>query len=162
MTLDAVNALPTQLAAAEFARCCGSSRWAASMAAARPFDRLETMQKTADTVWASLGREDWLEAFGAHPKIGDARGASAWSAAEQSGMQSADRVTALRLADFNARYERRFGYIFIVCATGKSPADMLEMIETRLSNDPREELAIAAAEQRKITRLRLAKLVEAT
>ena len=131
------------------------------MAAARPFARFDTMLQKADEIWESLGKTDRLEAFAAHPRIGDSRGVSAWSAAEQSGMQSADDEAKERLAALNQLYERRFGYIFIVCATGKSPAEMLAMLEARISNGPNAELAVAADEQRKITGLRLAKLVDA-
>lgn len=131
------------------------------MTAARPFETVSALQARASAVWSSLGREDWLEAFSAHPKIGEQRNVSAWSAAEQAGMQSADSEARTRLAVLNAEYEARFGYIFIVCATGKSPAEMLSMLEGRLPNDADRELPIAAEEQRKITALRLAKLVDA-
>ena len=161
MTLDELNRLSSSRAVAEFARCCGSPRWASAMAAARPFARFDAMVQKGDEIWESLGKTDWLEAFAAHPRIGDGRGASAWSTAEQSGMQSADDGTKERLAALNQLYQRRFGYIFIVCATGKSPAEMLALIEARISNGPNAELRIAADEQRKITGLRLAKLVDA-
>ena len=128
---------------------------------ARPFETADGLQASASAIWSSLGRKDWLEAFAAHPKIGEQRSVSAWSAAEQAGMQSADSAARTRLAALNAQYESRFGYIFIVCATGKSPAEMLSTLETRLSNDADRELPIAAEEQRKITALRLAKLVDA-
>ena len=161
MTLDDLNRLPPEGAFAEFIRCCGSTAWAAAMTSARPFDSLHAMQIECDTVSASLAAGDWLEAFAAHPEIGETRGGSAWSAGEQSGMRSADDETKLRLAALNEAYRLRFGYIFIVCATGKVPAEMLALLEARLGNDPGEELAVAADEQRKIARLRLAKLVQA-
>jgi len=161
MTLTELNALEPSRAQQELLRCCGSSRWAASMTAAMPFATVASMRARADAVWASLGRGDWLEAFAAHPKIGEQRDVSAWSAAEQAGMQSADERARTRLAALNADYEARFGYIFIVCATGTSPAEMLSMLEARLTNDAERELPIAAEEQRKITALRLAKLVDA-
>jgi len=161
MTLGELNALEPSRAQHEFLRCCGSSRWAAAMTAARPFETVDAMETRASAIWSSLAREDWLEAFAAHPKIGEQRKVSAWSAAEQAGMQSADSVVRTQLAAFNADYEARFGYIFIVCATGKSPAEMLSLLEARLPNDPDRELPIAAEEQRKITALRLAKLVDA-
>ena len=161
MTLDELNRLPSPRAAAEFTRCCGSSRWASSMAAARPFARFDAMVQKGDEIWESLEKTDWLEAFAAHPRIGDRGAVSAWPAAEQSGMQSAGDPTKDRLAALNELYERRFGYTFIVCATGKSPAEMLALLEARISNGPNAELRIAADEQRKITGLRLAKLVDA-
>ena len=161
MTLDELNRLPSPRAVAEFMRCCGSSRWASAMAAARPFTRFDAMVQKGDEIWESLGKTDWLEAFAAHPRIGDRRNVSAWSEAEQSGMESADEATKERLAALNQLYQRRFGYMFIVCATGKSPAEMLALLEARISNGPNAELRIAADEQRKITGLRLAKLVDA-
>ena len=161
MTLSELNALEPPRAQQEFLRCCGSPAWAASMTAARPFATVEAMHASADAIWSSLGRGDWLEAFAAHPKIGEQRKVSAWSAAEQAGMQSADARARTRLAALNTEYEERFGYIFIVCATGKSPQEMLSMLETRLTNGRERELPIAAEEQRKITALRLAKLVDA-
>jgi 2-oxo-4-hydroxy-4-carboxy-5-ureidoimidazoline decarboxylase len=161
MTLDELNRLDASRAHGEFTRCCGSTRWAAAMVAARPFASLDVMLGHADGIWASLDGDDWLEAFAAHPKIGESRAVSAWSAAEQAGMTAAGDDAKARLAASNAAYEARFGYIFIVCATGKSSSEMLAMLETRLTNDPGNELAIAAGEQRKITALRLAKLVEA-
>jgi OHCU decarboxylase len=161
MTLDELNRLPAARAKPEFVRCCGSTRWATAMAKARPFASVEAMQAKGDEIWSSLGKTDWLEAFAAHPKIGDTSGGSEWSTAEQKGMQSADEETKTRVAALNELYQRRFGYIFIVCATGTSPAEMLARIQARMSNGPHAELAIAAEEQRKITRLRLAKLVDA-
>jgi OHCU decarboxylase len=161
MTLTELNALAPSHAQREFLRCCGSSRWAANMTAARPFDSVDAMQTRGAAIWQSLDRQDWLEAFAAHPKIGEQRNASAWSTAEQAGMHAAGAAAKSRMARLNAEYESRFGYIFIVCATGKSPGDMLSLLEARLMHDEATELPIAAGEQRKITALRLAKLVEA-
>jgi OHCU decarboxylase len=161
MTLDELNRLAAPRAVAEFARCCGSSRWASAMAAARPFASFDAMVQKGDEIWESLGKTDWVEAFAAHPRIGESGNVSAWSAAEQSGMQSAGDEAKERLAALNQLYERRFGYKFIVCATGKSPAELLAMLQARISNGPNAELAVAADEQRKITGLRLAKLVDA-
>ena len=161
MTLVELNALEPSRAQQEFLRCCGSSTWAASMTAARPFATVAAMQTRGAEIWASLGRSDWLDAFSAHPKIGERRRVSEWSADEQAGMRSADERARVQLGVLNAEYEARFGYIFIVCATGKSPAEMLSMLEARLTNDAERELPIAADEQRKIMALRLAKLVDA-
>jgi OHCU decarboxylase len=161
MTLEELNRLDPARARNEFLRCCGSSRWAATMTDGRPFATVDVMQARASANWSSLDRNDWLEAFAAHPKIGDAKTLSAWSNAEQAGMQSADAQARARLAVLNAEYEARFGYIFIVCATGKSPDEMLLLLERRLKNDGERELPIAADEQRKITALRLTKLVDA-
>jgi OHCU decarboxylase len=111
----------------------------------------------ADTVWGALAPSDWKEAFSQHERIGS-RPAHAWAALEQAGMQSAAIDTRGALAEINRQYEEKFGYIYIVCATGKSATEMLEIVRARLPNPPEVELAIAAAEQQKITRLRLERL----
>ena len=179
MRLDGLNALDVDAASREFLRCCGSSRWARKMAAARPFASVDAVVHAADATWSGLDRADWLEAFAAHPKIGaggagpaggaggaggasEAGGADTarWSAEEQSGVSAAADATRLRLAAANREYEARFGYIFIVCATGKTAGALLELLERRLRNDPDAEIQIAAEEQREITRLRLAKLLD--
>ena len=161
MTIAELNQLEPARAAGEFTRCCGSHRWAAAMTAARPYASLDEMQMKGDAIWASLGPVDWREAFAAHPKIGQQGPVSSWSQAEQAGMQSAGDEAKAKLTALNAEYEARFGYIFIVCATGKSPTEMLAMLRWRMANDPERELPIAAEEQRRIMGLRLAKLVEA-
>ncbi len=125
------------------------------MTAARPFDSLEAMATIADVIWAALGREDWLEAFAAHPRIG-AGGGDAWSRNEQAGVGNDDRTS---LFDLNRDYDARFGYRFIICATGRSGDEMRRALERRLGNNPDDELREAAEEQRGITRLRLAKLL---
>jgi 2-oxo-4-hydroxy-4-carboxy-5-ureidoimidazoline decarboxylase len=171
MRLDDLNALDADAAARTLLRCCGSARWAAQMAAARPFASAGVMGVVADVVWSALDAADWLEAFAAHPRIGAGTGGSAkasaerqasddWSAEEQSRVGDAAQDVRDRLARRNHEYEARFGYIFIVCATGRSAGEMLGTLEARLPNDPDTELRIAANEQRKITRLRLEKLVE--
>lgn len=159
MTIGGLNGLSRSRAAAELRKCCGSARWASKMSASRPFETLAQMQRRSDEIWASLSKTDWLEAFAAHPRIGGETSAE-WSTAEQSGAAAADDGSKARLAALNDLYQRRFGYIFIVCATGKSAAEMLDLLEARLSNGPNAELLNAAEEQRKITNLRLAKLVE--
>jgi OHCU decarboxylase len=160
VTIDALNRLDRDAAEAVFTRCCGSTSWARSMAAARPFASLEIMTSTGDTAWRSLTAADRLEAFAAHPKIGEQARGSSWSEREQSGMQTAGGDARSRIAAGNAAYLSRFGYIFIVCATGKTAEDMLEQLEARLSNDPATEFQVASEEQRKIMRLRLAKLMD--
>jgi len=129
------------------------------MAAARPFADDAAMFDRADAIWWSLEPQDWLEAFSAHPTIGGPA-TTRWSAQEQSGMAGAAASISDRLASGNRDYEARFGYIFIICATGKSAAEMLEALARRLGNAPDRELRIAAEEQRKITRLRVAKLID--
>jgi 2-oxo-4-hydroxy-4-carboxy-5-ureidoimidazoline decarboxylase len=143
------------------------------MAAARPFATFAALDAAADAIWRSLDRADWLDAFAAHPKIGDegagragragragSEDTTAWSAAEQAGVAGAEARTKQRLAEANRDYQARFGYIFIVCATGKAADEMLSLLEARLRHDADDELLIAAEEQRKITRLRLRKLLE--
>jgi len=157
VTLEELNSISADDAFAAFIRCCGSRRWADGMTAARPFASVDAMMETGDVIWRALDRADWLEAFAAHPRIGDAR-ASGDAAREQAGAADADDDVRRRLAERNRDYEARFGYIFIVCATGKSASEMLEILERRLTHDHGQELPIAADEQRRITRLRLAKL----
>jgi OHCU decarboxylase len=165
MRLADLNALDDGAAVGELLRCCGSSRWARAMAAARPFSTVAAIERAADDVWTDLETPDILEAFAAHPKIGagatGGTGASQWSAEEQSGAGDATDDVRARLARGNREYEARFGYIFIICAMGKSAGEMLASLEQRLRNSPADELRIAAEEQRRITRLRLTKLLDA-
>jgi OHCU decarboxylase len=149
---------PDDLGAEALLRCCGSEVWAQRMLASRPFGDAETLHRTADEIWFSLRREDWLEAFSKHPKIGD-KASSNWSAQEQQGMSTASEETARRMRELNEQYERKFGWRFIVCATGKPADEMRSLLEQRLSNDPDTELRIAADEQAKIMHLRLDKLL---
>jgi len=137
------------------------------MAVSRPFADLDGLLTNADSIWRSLSSEDWLEAFRAHPKIGERKAAVAqseearkWSAQEQSGTNDAAATTMAALAKGNRDYEQRFGFIFIVCATGKSSEEMLAILQTRLQNEADTEIAVAAEEQRKIMRLRLEKLLQ--
>jgi len=167
-SISRLNELSAADAQAEFLKCCGSTRWAKTLAGARPFQSIDELLAKADDVWWSLDQADWFEAFRAHPKIGEKKApagqseqAQKWSAAEQSGAAGADAVVRLALADGNLEYERRFGFIYIVCATGKSSEEMLTILQQRLGNDREAELRNAAEEQRKITRLRLEKLLEA-
>jgi OHCU decarboxylase len=158
MRLDELNALPQDEVVPELLRCCGSTRWASRMAARRPFANPEAMDAEADKIWHGLGVEDWLEAFAVHPRIG-ARLGTPWSLEEQRGVESAPTSARARLADANREYEARFGFIFIVCATGKSADEMLASLDERLKHSRGEEWRIAGEEQRKITRVRLAKLL---
>jgi hydroxyisourate hydrolase len=164
MRLENVNALDDESTVRELRRCCGSTQWIAAMTRARPFASAEAMADAGDTIWASLDAADWLEAFAAHPRIGDLQtgtsGAAEWEQQEQAVARSAPKELTDRLVARNRQYETRFGYIFILCATGKTVEEMLAIIEDRLQNDSREELRIAAEEQRQITRLRIGKLLE--
>ena len=139
------------------------------MVEARPFADLASLEETADRIWNELASDDWLEAFASHPKIGarqaerrQSKQSSQWSAQEQSGTHQSASGTLAALAEANHEYERRFGYIFIVCATGKSGEEMLALCQRRLTNEPENELLVAAEEQRLITRIRLRKLIGLT
>jgi OHCU decarboxylase len=162
-----LNELPTAKAEAAFLDCCGSLEWAKAMTASRPFPMLENLFKTADKIWFSLPIAEHLEAFAAHPKIGSNKSAQTqkiqsakWSKGEQSGMDSAAIETRDALAEANRLYEDKFGFIFIVCASGKSADEMLAICRARLGNSMQTELQIAAEEQKKITEIRLTKLLE--
>ena len=146
-------------------KCCAAPEWIEQMLARRPFATDEEITRAATDIWWSLTREQWIAAFAAHPKIGDPASlrakyanTSQWANNEQAGVAAAAEQTLQELADYNQRYEQRFGYIFIVCATGKSAAEMLALLKGRIDNEADQELRIAAAEQLKITLLRLNKL----
>ncbi len=165
MNVAAVNDLPAADATAALLECCGSSRWAREMCANRPFASAEALLNAADRTWWALHRDDWLAAFRAHPRIGETRAAATvgaraagWSGEEQAGVSGAED-TANALRELNAEYERRFGHIFIICAAGRSASDILANLRHRMSNDPDSELRVAAEEQRRITHLRLHKLL---
>jgi len=143
---------------------CGSGRWARTMAAARPFADLAALLAAAEAAAEGLGRDDWLEAFAAHPRIGEREAArdtgaraAVWSAGEQAGVDPADERLRERLAEGNRAYEERFGFLYIVCATGRTGDELRALLEKRLDNDPDDELRVAAGEQRRITELRLRK-----
>jgi len=161
-----LNSLSPAEAEKELLQCCGSTRWAQQMAAARPFKTLEALLANADTIWWALDRNDWLEAFRSHPKIGEKKAAdpvstqaSQWSGQEQAGVATASQETVDSLATLNRAYEEKFGFIFIICATGKTSAEMMSSLRERLEHEAVDELPIAAAEQSKITALRLNKLL---
>ena len=164
--LDHINAMSEDDAYAALLRCCGSQRWAREMTKKRPYSSVSSLMSLADATWAALDRSDWLQAFSAHPRIGSQRDVDAksaatkqWSQQEQSGTSSADDETKRAIAQANADYEQKFGRIYLVCATGKSARELLDLCRARLGNDADAELSVAAEEQRKITRLRLEKLL---
>ncbi len=166
MTIDQLNRLSEDDATASFEQCCGAAQWVERMVYARPYESLAEVIETSDTIWEECDVDDYEEAFTHHPKIGDVESLAkkfantkAWAVGEQKGVESADRTVIEKLAQGNTAYEEKFGYIFIVNATGKSAAEMLAMLEARLKNDPKDEILVAAAEQNKITRLRLKKLL---
>jgi OHCU decarboxylase len=165
--LESLNSLGRDEAAAQLLKCCGSSRWAERMAALRPFKGMDELLEAADRVWSELETRDWLEAFSSHPKIGERKAALAqsaeaarWSEQEQAGTRDAAQGSLLELAALNRVYEERFGFIYIVCATGRTTEELLALLRERLSNDVETELRVAAREQQRITRLRLGKLFE--
>ena len=161
-----LNSLPSEDAAKELHQCCGSTRWADRMSHARPYSTLEALIINAGRVWWSLTPDDWLEAFRSHPKIGEKKSgqnvsaqSQQWSGQEQAGVSTASQNTVDSLASLNRAYEEKFGFIFIICATGKTSEEMLTALQQRLQHDPDTELRLAAAEQAKITELRLKKLL---
>lgn len=166
-SLENFNRLPRQRALRALLDCCGSKKWAQRMVACRPFVGEADLFEAADKTWSTLAREDWLEAFLHHPPIGQTRAgakqsatASLWSAKEQSSAQKAAPRVLRALAEQNRAYAEQFGYVFLICATGKTSVEILDAVRRRLPNDPDTELRVAAEEQRKITRLRLEKLLE--
>jgi OHCU decarboxylase len=162
-----LNGLSLDDALTTFRDCCGSTSWAEEMVHARPFAMVEDLFETAEKTWFSLSPSDWLEAYAAHPKIGSKKPAAsqgekaaAWSAGEQSGTQQAADETMRELSELNRLYEEKFGFIFIVCATGKTAEEILAICRARLANSMETELRLAAIEQHKITEIRLGKLLE--
>lgn len=167
MELEQLNNMARSEAVEELLKCCGSLNWAMRLADERPFHDGDSLLRKSDDIWWGLSAEDWLEAFGHHPKIGERRAAQdvseearRWSEEEQSSTRLAAEETMLELINANHEYERKFGFIFIVCATGRGTEEMLGLLKLRLKNGVDEELRIAAEEQRRITNLRLKKLLE--
>jgi allantoicase len=164
--MQRLRAMPDDALAAALLDCCGSRAWAAAMAKDRPFDDLATLVKHAEKTWQKLTPRSWDEAFRAHPRIGETKAkgpqsriAHRWSSKEQAKVAHADVSTLDALARANRSYERKFGRTYIVCATGKTAEEMLAIAKERMKNDKKTELRRAADEQRKITELRLEKLV---
>ena len=162
-----LNDLDKGEAEALFLDCCGSHEWASRMTKARPFEMVDRMFETAENIWESLPPADWLEAFAAHPKIGSRKPAAKqkerarkWSAGEQAGVDKAETRVLRELAEINRLYHEKFGFIFIVCASQKSAEEMLAIAKARIGNSVETELRLAAEEQKKITEIRLSKLLE--
>jgi 2-oxo-4-hydroxy-4-carboxy-5-ureidoimidazoline decarboxylase len=158
------NGLPAAQAEEEILPCCGSRAWARQMAARRPILDEGSLSAASDEVWKSLSVGDWLEAFRSHPRIGESHSAAvgaaqaeAWSREEQRRVGAATGDVKAALAEGNRDYEERFKRIFIACASGKSPGEILEILRRRLGNDETTEMQEAAEEQRKIAQLRLKK-----
>jgi len=167
MSIDRLNAMPAEDVRPLLFNCCGSEVWVDRVLSRRPFKDREALFKLAEKEWHQCGEADCREAFSQHPKIGDLESlekkfasTKKWAGGEQAGVRTAQKETLEALARCNREYEEKFGYIFIVCATGKSAKEMLRIISERLENDPEKEIKIAMIEQQKITRLRLEKLLK--
>jgi 2-oxo-4-hydroxy-4-carboxy-5-ureidoimidazoline decarboxylase len=161
------NSLDSAAAAREALPCCGSQAWAAALADRRPIADEASLIETSANIWQDLPEEAWQEAFNSHPRIGQRHAQShateeslRWSAHEQRTALSEDEAAKLALEEANRRYEQKFGRIFIVCATGKTSAEMLAILEARMKNDAASELREAAEQQRQITQLRLHRWLE--
>lgn len=164
--LSAWNAADTDAAATSLFSCCAAGRWAKELAAQRPFTCETTLFAAADEVWATMQEEDWMQAFRAHPRIGERKVENAtaqskqWSAHEQSAVDQAQADLLAELAAGNRQYEDQFGFTYIVCATGKSAEEMLQILRHRLDSDRHTELREAAEQQRRITQIRLRKWLQ--
>jgi 2-oxo-4-hydroxy-4-carboxy-5-ureidoimidazoline decarboxylase len=165
--LDRWNSLDPATAALEALPCCGSQAWASALASKRPFPDTASVVETSTAVWFALTEAAWQEAFDSHPRIGQKHAQTVatekslqWSAQEQRAALSTDEAAKLALVEANHRYEQKFGRIFIVRATGKTPAEILAILETRMQNDAATELREAAEQQRQITQLRLERWLE--
>jgi len=162
--LERLNGLPDGAARQELLACCSSARWAAEVASGRPFASADEIIARSDSAVAGLAQADLEQALAGHPRIGDRSraGAAAWSRQEQAGVAAADQAIVRALADDNEAYERRFGHIYLVCATGRSGAELLALLRERLRNDTAGEWDVVRRELGKINRIRLRKLLEAT
>lgn len=163
--LDRLNQMPKADALQALGRCCGSRTWVEQMEAKRPFENRIALMRLSDDTFGTLARDDWLEAFAQHPRIGDLSGIdrseeAEWSAGEQSSALDAPAELLNELAELNDEYERQFGYTYIVCATGLEIADMIADVKRRLEYPPHVELSIAGDHQRRITEIRLEKLLD--
>lgn len=166
MTLHELNILPKDQLKAELFKCCGSKSWVEKMLPFFPAEDMAELLYDAEDQWYECSESDWLEAFSHHPKIGDIDSlktrfatTAGWASSEQRSVTQATEETLQALAKGNEAYEKKFGFIFIVCATGKSADEMLELLQKRLSNSKEEEIRIAMDEQNKITQIRLQKLL---
>lgn len=163
-TLARWNRLPREDSAKEILPCCGSRAWAQEMATRRPFADEASLLAASEDAWGNLAEEDWMEAFRSHLRIGESQNSQAsanpsagWSAQEQRNVAEAGEAVKAELAEANREYERRFGHIFIVCASGKTAPDILAILRRRLQSDNETELREAAEEQRQIMLIRLKK-----
>jgi len=165
MNLGAFNHLDADAARNVMVDCNASEVWCTHMTAHRPYGDLVELKEQAQAIWENLDEKDYLQAFKAHPMIGDVESlrkkfasTKAIAASEQAGAATADEKTLAELAQLNQAYREKFGFIFIVFATGKSAAEMLSILKARIENPRPQEIRNAAAEQLKITLLRIDKL----
>ena len=166
VTLDELNSMPRAQAAELLRSCCGATSWVEAMLDRRPYESATRLLDDADVAWATTSTDDWHEAFAHHPRIGESASkvpqtdqAKAFSQTEQQKARLASSSVHDQMALVNIAYERKFGFIYIVSAAGKTAHELLDIARSRLKNDTERELKIAAEEQRKITRLRLEKLI---
>lgn len=159
--LEEFNGLPGEAARRELSGCCSSARWVSAVLAGRPYPSLAGLLRRSDEAVASLAPGDLRDALSGHPRIGERRddGADRWSGAEQAGVAGAARPAMQALADGNVAYERRFGHIYLVCATGRTAPELLALLTARLENDPDTEWGVVRSELQKINRIRLRKLL---
>ena len=166
--MQALNSMTESEAEKAFFPCCSSNRWAREFAKSRPHKTVQDLYLAADKVWFSLATADWLEAFSHHPQIGanittlreKFAATEGWAQQEQSGVSLASEVVLKALQQANINYEKKFGHVFLICATGKSAEEMLSALLGQAENDRQSELKNAAVEQSKITKLRLQKLLD--
>jgi 2-oxo-4-hydroxy-4-carboxy-5-ureidoimidazoline decarboxylase len=162
-TLAAWNKVDEAEAFDAMIACCGARRWASAMVALRPIGSVLELSEAADRVWSTMEEADWMEAFACHPRIGERKvgfataKSVAWSKQEQASTTSAAEQVLAEIAEGNARYEERYGFTYIVCATGKSAEEMLTILNRRLASNRAAELIEAAEQQRQITQIRLGK-----
>jgi len=156
--VTALAALEAERRGDAFLSCCGSDAWVSAMTSGWPFETDALLEKAADDAWWALPEGDWLEAFEAHPRIGERDDADQWAGAEQASVDEADPETLAALAEESRAYEERFGHAFLICATDLGADQVLGALRRRIRNDPGVELQVAATEQARITRLRLGEL----
>jgi 2-oxo-4-hydroxy-4-carboxy-5-ureidoimidazoline decarboxylase len=159
MTLGSFNAAPAQDAERTVLACCASGTFAKAIAGRRPYPDQAALLTAIDTVFSALSWDDIVEAMSEHPRIGDRSVRGGMSAAEQSGAAAASDEVRQGLVDGNVAYEKRFGHVFLICASGLSGQEMLDQLRARLDNDEEAERAVVRAELKKITRLRMTKML---
>lgn len=167
MTLSELNSCSVDQFKEELFRCCSSKRFVNELTVLRPFKTQIDLEEKASTIWNSLKKEDWLEAFSHHPQIGGDlnklkekfQSTKSWSKGEQSGVEEATENTLKELSEYNLEYQKKFGFVFLICATGKTADEMLQFLKERINNTMEQELQNASIEQEKIIKIRINKLL---